>query len=137
MKKIIIPFLLALSLAGCAGIGTAFNVATSTITNPISSVDIYRVKNVYAASLQLAADYRTACWSKPYAVLMADPIAGPVCKSRRAVVRKIQAADAVASVAVRRADAFVKNNPTLNAGTVINEAWSAVTAFQAVIPSVK
>jgi len=141
MKRIIATALLGLSLVSCAPQIAQFekivSVATSTVTNPISSTDIYRVKNVYAATLQLAVDYRKVCWSGTYAELMADPVIGPVCKSRREVVRRIQSAKAIASIAVRKADAFVKNNPTINASVVINEAWSAVTAFQAVVPSVK
>ena len=98
---------------------------------------MYRVKNVYAASLQLAVGYRAACWSKPYAVILTDPVMRPVCQNRRAVVRTTQAAKAKARIAVRAADDFMLNNPTVNAGTFVTAAWAAVTNFQAAIPSVK
>ena len=140
MKRFLIIPLLALALSGCAGtlekINSAVSVVTSTVTNPVSSVDIYRVKNVYAATLQLVVDYRNYCWAKPYAVLMADPIAAPVCQNRRAVVRIAQAGKAKASAAIRSADNFVRNNPTINAQTVISAAWQAVTDFRNAVPAV-
>lgn len=127
---------LSLSLAGCAGtpVGDAIRVATSTIVNPAGPVNIYQVKQGYAAVLEIAAGYRDYCYPtnpfKSYKALMADPIAGPVCKSRRAVVRAIASSDTKASAAIARADAFIKNNPTINAVSVISEAWAAVQDFQ-------
>lgn len=139
MKHKLAVVLLVLPLVGCGAgstVDTAFNTLTTTITNPITSVDIYRLENTYAAADQLVADYRSYCWSKPYATLMADPVAKPVCHDRRPVVRAAQSYRAKASFAIGQADAFVKNNPTLNASTVVGAAWSAVTAYQNSIPKV-
>lgn len=135
MKRLLLLplLLLAIGLAGCETINTAgkfFTAATTTINNPVRSVDLYRVKNVYAATLELAVKYRAFCWSKPYAVLMADPVAKPVCQRRRSVVRQMQAADNKATAAIRTAENFVRNNPTLNATSAIGAAWAAVTDFQ-------
>ncbi len=138
MKRILLVSILALALAGCAQlsqIGGFISTATTTITNPITSVDIYRVKNVYAATLQLVVDYRKYCWDRPYAILIADPIAKPVCQNRRAVIRTAQAAQLKAGSAVRSADNFVTNNPTLSAATVVSAAWAAVTDFQNAVPA--
>lgn len=139
MKRfLLLPLLLlALTLAGCGAgskVGQLIDAATTSVTNPVDAVDIYRVKNVYAASLELTDKYRQFCWSKPYAALMADPVAKPVCQKRRSAVRAMQAAQIKARGAIDAAEAFVRNNPTLNAATAISAAWAAVTAFQNTMP---
>lgn len=140
MKRILlIPFLL-LALTACADtgkLGQLLTVTTTTITNPVSAIDIYRVKNAYAASLQLAVDYRKFCWSRPYVALLADPLSKPLCQSRRGAVRAIQLAQVKAHSALSDAEIFVLNNPTLNATNVISAAWTAVTNFQNAVPVVK
>lgn len=103
-------------------------VAVTAITTPVGSVDIYRVKNVYAASLELFDEYRRYCWLKPYAVLMTDPVARPLCGSRRATVRLMQDAKSRASTAIMKAEA---------APNLLSAAWDAVQAFRSTIPSVK
>lgn len=141
-KLLIIPLLLA--LAGCAGVtnlldpgGTSIlrggTSLTASITNPATPVTLYQVKSVYATALDIANGYRTYCYARPYKVLMADSIAGPACKNRRAIVTKLQAADDRASAAIAKADAFVRANPTISAVSVIREAWAAVTNFQGAI----
>jgi len=134
MKRLLVALALAgsLGLAGCAGtsFGTFVKVATTTVTNPVGTVDIYRVKNVYAATLQIAVKYRDYCWGRSYAALMADKVAKPVCQNRRQVVRKLQAADQKAYAAIVTADRFARNNPTLNASSAVSAAWKAVTDFQ-------
>lgn len=128
--------LLALGLAGCAQIGQVASLVTTTITNPVDSVDIYRAKNGYAATLVAVVQWRDYCWSKPYAALMADPAARPVCENRRPRLRAIQNADNRAFASITTADKFVRNNPTLNAATAIRAALQAVTDFQNVVPRV-
>jgi hypothetical protein len=139
MLRLLVPLVLALSLAGCgpaAKLGDLVSAVTTPITNPVSTTDIYRVKNVYAATLELAVKYREYCWSKPYEALMADPVGSRLCQSRRQVVRSIQTAQVKAKVAINRADAFVRNNPTFTATTAISEAWTAVREFQNAVPGV-
>ncbi len=129
--------LLAIGAAGCTAPGSfreLVSTATQTITNPIDKVDLYRVKNTYAAALTLADDYRTYCYARPYITLMADPIAKPICASRRAVLREIQARQPQAKQAIVAAENFVRDNPTLNAATAVSAAWRAVQAFQASVP---
>lgn len=139
MKRyLLLPVLLiTLVLPGCAGtnIGELFSAATTTITNPVSATNIYQVKNAYAATMELAVSYREFCYAKPYAALMADPAAKPVCQNRRKVIRAIQSAQPKAASAIRSAETFVRNNPTLNAASAISSAWSAVTAFRNAIPA--
>jgi hypothetical protein len=105
-------------------------VLTTTVTNPVAPVNIYQAKTVYDATLELTNGYRDYCYSKPFAVLMADPVSRPVCKSRRAIVRAMQAADDKAAAAMETATNFVRNNPTLDATSAIRAALTAVTEFQ-------
>lgn len=142
MKRLLAPFVLVLALAlnACAPAQKVVDfvtVATQTVANPLDEVDIYRVKNVYAAGLELADAYRDYCWKRPYAVLMADPIARPFCQNRRAMVRTMQATALRASNAIRVADDFIRANPTGNAVSYVRAAWTAVQDFRAAIPAVK
>lgn len=139
MKRFLTAAIVAVSLAvaGCAQIGDVARIATTTITNPVSQTDIYRAKNAYAAALQLVVDYREYCWARPYAALMADPVAGPLCKNRRAVVQAAQVARPKAASAIRSAENFVRDNPTVNASSAISAMWAAVTDFQNAVPRVK
>lgn len=135
MRRFITLALVALMLGGCGHLGDVVKLATTSIENPISGVDIYRVKNTYAATLELAAEYRRYCWSMPYKAILADPVAAPLCRARRAVVRAFQSADVKANAAIAQAESFVAQNPTISAMTVINAAWDAVTAFKNSVPA--
>jgi hypothetical protein len=134
MKRLLIVFAVALSLGGCAGtpFGDALRVATSTYNNPVRAVNIYQVKEGYAAVLEVANGWREYCYASPYALLMKDPIAGPVCRNRRSILRAIQSADTKAFAAITRAETFIRANPTINAVSVVSEAWAAVKDFQSV-----
>lgn len=141
MKRFLILCAVALTLGGCASflgsIGErALNLPagalTTSIKNPVAPVNIYQAKAVYASTLEIANGYREYCYSKPYAALMSDPLAKPVCRNRRAIVLSMQAADNKAFAALQTADNFVKNNPTLDATAAIRAAIAAVTNFQAV-----
>ena len=131
--KFLRPLLLvaALALGACQTTNPFVSVA-----NPVTSVDIWRVKNTYAATLQLAKEWRAYCYARPYSVLMTDPVAKPACQKRRNTVRQIQKYQPIAGTAVRKADEFVRNNPTVNAAGALGIAWDAVTDFQKVVPKV-
>ena len=135
MRKILTVLAVSFALSGCAQLGQIVSTATTTITNPVNAVDIYRVKNVYAATLQAAEDWRVFCWAKPYAAILADPVAKPICQHRRPWLRAIQAAQVKASSAVTSATAFVQNYPTLDASTAIAAAWAAVNDFKNAVPA--
>lgn len=135
MKRAFVIPLLALFLTACQTVNIP-GITSPPVVNPITNVDIFRVKNTYAATLQLAKDWRTYCWSKPYSVILADPIMKPVCKDRRNTVRQIQKYQPIAGLAVRKADEFVRNNPTVSASGALGIAWDAVTDFQRVVPKV-
>lgn len=133
MKRLLIV-IVALTVAGCAGTLDKVNEVYTDVTGPTT---IYQVKNTYAAADTLVINYRKYCWSKPYSEILADPIAKPVCQSRRSVVLTAQDARRKASSAIATAEKFIANNPTLSPSTVINVAWSAVTAYQSAVPVVK
>jgi hypothetical protein len=138
MRKIILALTLTLALGGCASLNQlgekVLNLPagslTTTISNPVAPVNIYQAKTVYAATLELANTYRDYCYGRPFAALMADPVAKPVCKSRRKIVLAMQAADDKAFAAIKTADNFVRSNPTLDATGAIRAAIAAVTEFQ-------
>ena len=137
MLKIVkaLALVASIALGGCAGtpFGEALKVATSTYTNPVQPVNIYQVKQGYDAVLKIAVAYREFCYpTKPfrsYKSLMLDPIGGPVCKNRRSIVTAIDDADDKAFDAIKRAETFIRNNPTISALSVISEAWAAVQDF--------
>src|SRR5678816_2899397 len=119
MRKILLAALLALAVAGCAGQG-------GSIVNPVTDNNVHQLKLAYATALQFASDYRSFCYSKPYADLMASPASAAVCKNRRAVVRQIQKYQPPAGKAVRYVETFVRNNPTLGVASVIGPAWDCL-----------
>lgn len=126
----------SLALGGCAGtrIGDAIHFATAEFSNPVSSTNIYQVKNGYAAVLELAVSWRAYCWSTSYRALMADPVGKRLCANRRPVLRAMQRADERAFFAISAAENFVKLNPTLSAVKLVSEAASAVAGFRAAVP---
>lgn len=136
MKRILIipALLLALALPACSSddIGRFLKATTTTVTNPVDTVDIYRAKLTYDSALKIANKYRATCYPAgvTYAQLMADQVYKGLCQSRRSVVRKMQTADDKAFAAIGTAENFVRNNPTLNATAAIGAAWKAVTDFQ-------
>jgi hypothetical protein len=128
MRRLLTTAALVFVLAGCAG--------TGSVKNPVTSVDMFRVKQVYAATVDLAGQWRDYCWARSYKSLMADPIAKPICTDRRSRLRAIQAGDDKANGAIVYADNFVRNNPTLSITSVIGPAWDAVTKFQNLVPRI-
>lgn len=140
-SRIAAVILIALSLAGCASmpgpLGDAVRALTATVTNPVDATTMYQVDNTYAAALVVAEEYRTYCWSKPYRVLMATPIAKSICARRREVVRVFDAAGRNAKTAIATAKEFIAQHPTLSAATSISDAWAAVANFKAAVPATK
>lgn len=139
MRKILPVLLLSLVLTGCAGtkVGDFISAVTTTVVNPVSATNIYQVKNAEAAVLELSVAWRRNCWSKPYVELMKEAVNKALCQNRRPTLRKIQDAKAYASLAIMEAEAFVRNNPTINATTAIQAAWNAISAYRNAIPAVK
>lgn len=139
MKRFLIACTLALSLGGCfldpngKSVFTGGDSLTASIQNPATPVNIYQVKSVYEKAVDIANSYRDYCYARSYKSLMADPIAGVACKSRRPIITKLQDADDKAFAAIQKAEDFIARNPKISAASVVREAWAAVTNFKGVI----
>jgi hypothetical protein len=108
---------LPLALTGCL----------ATVQNPINYNDMAVVYSAYGTVLAVANAYR----SLPLCRTGMPPTMTNIC-ARRSVVVQLQAADRRAVLAINSAQAFINNNPTLGAGTMIAAANSAVITFQQV-----
>lgn len=113
MKRFAVPILLALAVAGCA-----------SIVNPINTTRLGQIESSYGVALSVAVAYRDLC---------AKRLISPDC---RTVVPKVQAADRAAQASLATAREFVKNNPTLNAFSVLEAAQAAVDGLKAVTPRI-
>lgn len=98
---------LALSLAGCA-----------SLKNPFTSSDLGAVKATYGAVLSAANGYKRAC------------IAKLIPRSCRDIVMRLQPVEQRAYTAIKDADRFIRENPTVSATEVIQIARYAVEAFR-------
>lgn len=113
----IVALVLVLALGGCAN---GFKVFGS-VSNPATPTRLAELESVYGVALSAAVAYRNACAQRIIARASCAPI-----------VAKIQAADRKAQIAIRAARVFIRNNPTLDATTVITNAGAAINAFKAV-----
>jgi hypothetical protein len=131
MKRILAIVFLGISLAGCAstgGIEGFTRLITTGIANPVTPAALSDVKNAYGIALAAAVAYR----ERPRCTKTHLESVTNLC-ARRSIVVKLQQADLKAQAALAKADMFVADNPTLNAGSVIQAASLAVSAFQGVL----
>lgn len=112
MRKVLFAIVLGLGLAGCAqlqGIGTGISLATKSITNPVTTQELYQIE----ASLQIAIvalqTYKKAC------------VANTVDKNCRANIAAIQPYTRQIPPLVAQLRSFVKNNDQVNASVVYNQ----------------
>lgn len=108
-------------------VGVAFAVvftlaACASIPNPFNKPTLAAVEASYGAALSLAVGYRDAC------ALRRIP---PDC---RLIVPRVQKYGAVAQAEMLVARRFVKDNPTIDATTVLITAQDAVTALKNATP---
>lgn len=108
MKKLGV-LLIALLLSACA-----------TIHNPITQNRLAALESAYGVVLSAAVAYRNSC------------ARGALPRSCRAITVELQKAGAVAQQRVVSLRRFVRENPTLDAGSLLQAAESAVDAFQQV-----
>lgn len=130
MRKIILAFMLAFSLTGCATLpdGTKVFLPTASIANPIKSTSLYDIQATYVIAQAGANAYIQRYRDGHRCTNTALEAVSNIC-SRRSVVIRLQNADRVASVTLGRATAFIRDNPTIDASAVIAAAQSAVGAF--------
>lgn len=132
MKRFVLIFtlLLASEVGGCATLpdGTKVFLPTASIANPIKSTSLYDIQATYVIA-QAGADAYIQRYRDGHRCTKARlESVGNIC-SRRSIVIKLQNADRVASIALGRATAFIRDNPTIDASAVVSAAQSAVAAF--------
>jgi len=115
MKRIVV-LALALALAGCVN-GQVINPFAS-FNNPLSKDSLAKLEAAYGAAASVALGYRNACAK------------GSIPAACKPIVKQIQLADRYAYNQIVVVRNFVKNNPTVDASSVIATAQQAVTAFQ-------
>lgn len=113
MQRILLIMALALSLGACA-----------TAKNPIDNTQLATIESAYGVALSGAVAYR----NRPRCTKTALESVSNLC-ARRSIVVRMQAADRSAQVALGRARIFVRDNPTINAGSLIQAAQDAVAFF--------
>lgn len=109
MKKLAV--VLVLFLGACA-----------TIQNPVTANELAAVESAYGVTLSVAVAYRNACARK----------ASYVYPSCRSIVPRLQAAGRSAQTAVVAARKFVRENPTIDASSLISVARLAVDQFKTI-----
>jgi len=113
MKRFLVIGLLVFSLGACA-----------TVKNPITSSQLATIESSYGVVLSGAVAYR----NRPRCTKTALESVSNIC-ARRSIVVRMQQADAAAQVALGRARAFVRDNPTLDASSLLQAAQDAVAVF--------
>lgn len=108
MRKLL-GLVLVLFIAGCA-----------TMSNPLTVNRLAALESAYGVVLSAAVGYRNACARKALPV------------SCRPITAELQKAGLVAQARIVSLRAFVRENPTVDASTLLVAAESAVDAFQQV-----
>lgn len=108
--KILLALFLALNLSACA--------ALKTVNNPLTPNNITVVEDAYGAAIAVAVTYRRTC------------VARLIEKSCFNTLERLKPYEAKAWNALKIAQRFVKDNPTLDATSIINLAMQAIKAFQ-------
>lgn len=102
---------LALLLGGCSTDLLRFH-------NPVGATQLGSVESAYGLALSAAVAYRNAC---------ARRVIAATC---RPIVVQLQRAGRLAQTNIVAARTFIRQNPTLDASSVITAAQGAVTAFR-------
>lgn len=140
MRRIILAsalIALALTLGGCGAaqkLGQVVSGATTQIVNPVTPVNMYQVKNVYAAGQTLVLEYKNKCFGedglKTFAQIQSDAALRTLCAHRVSRWRAMKKADDKAHRAIDAANTFIANNPSGNAISYVQAAWKAVNDFK-------
>lgn len=108
MKAVILAF--AIFLGGCGHLGG--------IPNPVGPNTLAATESAYGIALSAAVGYRNAC---------ARRVIAATC---RPIVARLQQVGRVAQVNVLAARRFIRENPTLDASSLIAAASASVQAFR-------
>jgi len=112
---------LVFTLGGCLPTGPS-------IPNPVTPTSLYDVKATYAIA-QAGVDTYVQRYRDGFRCTKTRLESVTNLCSRRSIVIKMQKADSNAQIALGQAEAFVFNNPMLDASSVISAAQRAVTAL--------
>lgn len=123
MKKLLIAAALAcaVTLGGCSTLqnfGTAFQLATKSVTNPVSKDDLYKVESGVRIAFTALQTYKDSCAQ------------GLVDKACRANVAAVQQYTRQLPPLLAQLRSFVKTNDQINATVVYNQIVALVANFK-------
>lgn len=121
MKKLLIAAVLAVGLAGCSTLqklDTAFQLATHSITNPVTKDDLYKVESGVQIAFTALSAYKRSCAQ------------GLVDKNCRANVAAVQQYTRQLPPLLAQLRSFVKTNDQINATVVYNQIVTLVGNFK-------
>jgi hypothetical protein len=121
MKKLAFALVVAISLGGCAQLqtlGTAFTLATKSVTNPVTKDDLYNIESGISIALSALQAYKRSC------------VQGVADKNCRANISAIQVYTRQLPPLLAQLRSFVKNNDQVNATVVYNQVVTLVTNFK-------
>ena len=123
MKKLFLAITLTLSLAGCANLQTAFNVATAAtvgINNPVTKDMLNNTENGAIIVFAGLGAYKKSC------------ISGAIPVTCKDVIRKMQVYTRKLPPLLTSIRAFVKKNDQVNAAIAYNTIQQLIANFKAI-----
>lgn len=120
MKRLLIVLTLALSLAGCANLKTAFDIATTPVT--VTPTMVYQIENGLKVATAGLVSYRRLCIQK---------VIDPVTRNCRAVILKVQPYTIAAKTALVELRLAVKANDQVTAMTAFTTLQKLIADIQA------
>lgn len=121
MRKLILAAAVALSLGGCAGLQTAFEVASfasKSHTNPVTKNDLYRIESGIQIAFIGLNTYKRSC------------VRGLVDVHCRANVAAIQVYTRQLPPLLIQLRGFVKNNDQINAVVIYNQLTTLIATMK-------
>lgn len=122
LTKIFAIGLVAISLGGCATIDTISNavkIGTTSVANPVTKTDLYKVEASLDIAITALVTYRRAC------------LAGAADANCRANIKAIQVYTKAIPPYIMQLRVFVKTNDQVNARVVYNNLSVLFTNMKA------
>ena len=142
MKRflLILPLAFALALSACGPLqkaGDFVAAATQTIVNPVTPTNIHQVELAFNIAIKASNRWADYCWRKPYKQLMTETVASRICVNRRATRRALFDAAKKADVAIKLAEGYIRDNPTISPLAAIGDAWKAVVSYRDMVAQIQ
>ncbi len=121
LKIAVAAALVALSLGACStlqNLGTAFDLATKSVTNPVTTDDLYKIESGVRIAFTALQTYKDAC---------AQGAADTNCKANVAAVQQYTRQLPPLLAQLR---SFVKSNDQINAITIYNQISALIANFK-------